>query len=143
MAKRSKPSSAEAFPTLARLGAEGAVYLAPKADEVSIRRMQEAARRDLHEQVPEAYVEFLRIANGAQINGAYFKEAENLVQENLDIRHPEIIVLGNDGNTAYYVFDKRDRRFHTINLGYPDERFGSYDNFQEMLTDIMKEQQVL
>jgi len=104
--------------------------------------MQSAAKRDLGEPVPDAYVALLRIANGMQIQGAFFKEAENLVSENLDINHPEIIVLGNDGSMAYYVFDKRDRRYHTINLGFPDERFESYDSFEEMLIGVLKEQGV-
>jgi hypothetical protein len=145
MARRPKLKPAEALPTLARLGADEkrAVYLRPRASEAAIRRMQAAAQRDLGEPVPDAYVALLRIANGVQIQGAFFKEAENLVPENLDIDHPEIIVLGNDGNMAYYVFDKRDRRFHTINLGFPDERFESYDSFDEMLIGVLKEQQVL
>jgi hypothetical protein len=142
MARRPKLKPADALAALARLGAEGALYLAPKASEAAIRRMQGAAKRDLGEPVPESYVALLRIANGVQIQGAFFKEAENLVPENLDINHPEIIVLGNDGNMAYYVFDKRDRRFHTINLGFPDERFESYDSFEDMLIGVLKEQGV-
>jgi SMI1 / KNR4 family (SUKH-1) len=142
MARRPKLKPADALPTLVRLGAERAVYLAPKASEAAIRRMQAAAKRDLGEPIPEAYVALLRIANGIQIQGAFFKEAENLVPENLDINHPEIIVLGNDGNMAYYVFDKRDKRFHTIDLGFPDERFESYDSFEDMLIGVLKEQGV-
>ena len=138
---RLKPG--EVLPALIRLAAEGALYLAPKANEDSIQRMQADAERDLGEPVPEGYVAFLRVANGAQIEGACFKEAENLVPENLDINHSEVIVLGNEGNMAYYVFDRRDRRFHTINLGFPDERFESYDSFEEMLIGVLKEQQVL
>jgi len=67
----------------------------------------------------------------------------NLVSENLDVPRPEIVVLGNDGNMAEYVFDKRDRRFHTINMGLPDERFASFDTFEAMLLAVMAEQQVL
>jgi hypothetical protein len=142
MARRPKLDPADALPTLVRLGVEGKVSLAPRATELAIRQMQAAAKRDLQEPVPDAYVALLRIANGIQIQGAFFKEAENLVPENLDINHPEIIVLGNSGNMAYYVFDKRDKRFHTINLGFPDERFESYDSFEEMLIGVMKEQGV-
>jgi len=142
MARRPKLKPADVLPTLARLGAEDIVYLAPKASEAAIRRMQVAAKRDLGEPIPEAYVALLRVANGIQIQGASFKEAEKLVPENLDVNHPEVIVLGNDGNMAYYVFDKRDRRFHTINLGFPDERFETYDSFEEMLIGVLKEQGV-
>jgi hypothetical protein len=118
------------------------VYLRPKADEAAIGYLQVAARRDLGEAVPDGYLALLRVTNGVQINGAYFKEAENLVAENLDVPHPEVIVLGNDG-MAEYVFDKRDRRFHMINAGFPDERFSSFGSFEEMLLNVMAEQQVL
>jgi hypothetical protein len=91
---------------------------------------------------PESYVRLLRLSNGMQINGAYFKEAENLVLENLDVPHPEIIVLGHEGNMAEYVFDRRDRRFHTINMGFPDESLASFESFEEMLLTVFREQQV-
>jgi hypothetical protein len=105
--------------------------------------MQAAARRELETPVPDGYLTLLRITDGVQINGAYFKEAENLVPENLDVHHPEIIVLGNDGSMAQYVFDKRDNLFHTINMGFPDERFESFDSFEALLLAVMTEQQVL
>ncbi len=54
----------------------------------------------------------LRLTNGAQINGAFFKEAENLVLENLDVPRAHVIVLGNAGNVDEYLFDTRDRHFH-------------------------------
>lgn len=142
MSPQSKLKATDVFPTLIRLGANGSVYLPPKASEAAIRRMQEAAKRDLGEPVPDSYVALLKISNGIAIQGACFKEAENLVPENLDLDHKEVIVLGNDGNMAYYVFDKRDRRFHTINLGYPDERFESYDSLEDMLIGVLKEQGV-
>lgn len=85
MARRPELNAKDAFPTLVRLGAEGAVYLAPQVSEPAIEQMQVAAKRDLGEPIPDAYVALLRIANGIQIQGAYFKEAENLVPENLDI----------------------------------------------------------
>jgi hypothetical protein len=143
VARRPELKPTDALPVLARLGVEGTVDLAPPASEAAIRRMQATAKRDLGGPVPDGFVTFLRVANGAQINGAYFKEAEHLVPENLDIDLPEVIVLGNDGNSAYYVFDKRDGRFHTINLGCPDEQFESYDSFAEMLIGVLREQRVL
>lgn len=145
MARRVGLNPVDALPTLLRLGAEknSGVYLRPKASEQAIHRMQVTAKRDLGEPVPDGYVVLLRVTNGVQINCAYFKEGENLVPENLDVLHPEIIVLGNEGNMAEYIFDKRDRRFHTINMGFPDERMDSFDNFDEMLLAVMTEQQVL
>jgi len=79
------------------------------------------------------------MTNGVQINGADFKTAEGLVLENLDVPRPEVIVLGNDGNVAEYVFDKRDGRFHTINMGFPDEKFATFDTFEDMLSAVLEE----
>ena len=42
-----------------------------------------------------------------------------------------------------YVFDKRDRRFHIINLGFPDEKFASFETFEDMLSTVLVEQQVV
>ena len=115
--------------TIARLGLDlmSGVYLQPGASEASIERMQAAAMRDLGSGIPESYAALLRFTNGVQINGAYFKSAENLVAENVDLSTLEVIVLGDEGNHAWCVFDRRDQRFHTVNLGFPDERFASFD----------------
>src|SRR5690242_7058844 len=119
---------ARATDVLARLGGDpmSGVYLQKAADGAAINRMQIAALRDLGEAVPDEYEALLQLTNGMQINNAYFKSVEHLVPENLDVPRPEIIVLGTDGNMAEYVFDRRDRRFHTINMGFPDERFASF-----------------
>lgn len=145
MTRRATSGASDAFETLARLGANptSGVYLRPGCSETTIRRMQAAARRDLGEEVPVAFPRLLRITNGLQINGAYFKEAEKLVPENLDVSHDEVVVLGDEGNMAWYVFDKQDRRFHTVNLGFPNERFASFASFEEMLLEVLREQKVL
>ena len=113
------------------------------ADEIAIREMQETASRDLDSPVPEEYAALLRVTNGVQINGVSFKPAEHLVPENLDVPQPDIIVLGNEGNMVEFVFDRRDRRFHVINMGFPSERFSSFASLAEMLGHVLKEQQVL
>jgi len=130
---------------LARFGGgpSSGVYVRSAAGEEAIRRMQEVALRDLCESIPDEYIALLRITNGVQINGAHFKSSEHLVPENLDVPRPEIIVLGTEGNIAEFVFDRRDRRFHTINMGFPDERFASYGSFAELLAAVLQEQQVL
>jgi hypothetical protein len=136
-------SSRNALAILKKLGDEGSVYLNPPATDEAIQQMQRQAAVDLGEALPDAYLAFLRVSNGAQIENAYFKEAENLVPENLDFNLPEVIVLGLDGNTAFYVFDKRDRGYHAINLGSVDERFESYESFEAMLLGVLEEQGVL
>jgi hypothetical protein len=129
--------------TLARLGAdpERAVYLRPGAREAAIRTLQHDARTKLGAEVPESFVRLLKLTNGAQINGAFFKEAENLVLENLDVPRPDVIVLGNAGNVDEYVFDKRDRRFHVVNFGFEDERTASFQTFEELLLSVFRDQQ--
>jgi hypothetical protein len=51
--------------------------------------------------------------------------------------------LGNSGNHAEFVFDRRDRKFHTINMGFPDERLATFDRLGELLIAVLREQQVL
>ncbi len=119
------------------------VFIEPAAHEHAIQRMQRAARRDLGDVVPEAYVALLRVSNGLQLENAVFKCADNLVPENLDVPRPNIIVLGVEGNMAEFVFDRRDRLFHTINLGHPDERFDTFDDLAALLRHVIDEQQIL
>jgi hypothetical protein len=121
----------------------GGVHLHPPATEATIKAMQKAARRDLGEPVPKAFTKLLRMTNGLQINGAYFESAEHLVLDNIDLSRPEIILLGNAGNVDQYVYDKRDRKFHTIHMGFPNERYASFDTFEELLNTVLREQQVL
>ena len=137
--------AADVLPALARLGADpmSAVYLNPGANEPSIRHMQEAAQREWGEPVPDAYTALLRLSNGVQVNSAYFKAAEHLVPDNLDAFRPEVIVLGNSGNVDEFVFDRRDRKFHTITMGFPDERLATFGTLEELLLAVLREQQVL
>ena len=131
------------YDTLARLGAdpETAVYLRPGAGDTAILNLQRDARTRLGAQVPESFVRLLRLTNGVQINGAFFKEAENLVLENLDVPRPDVIVLGNAGNVDEYVFDTRDRHFHIVTFGFEDERLASFRTFEELLVRVFKSQE--
>jgi hypothetical protein len=130
---------------LSRLASEprSTVYLQPPASEAAIAAMQAAASRELGDAVPGGYLALLRASNGLQINGAYFKEAENLVPENLDAPREAVIVLGNQGNVSECVFDRRDGRFHIVAMGAEDERLASFDTFAEMLLAVMRDEQVL
>jgi hypothetical protein len=134
-----------ALDTLKRRGDDetSGVYLNPGAGAVAIREMQECAERHLGAPLPDAYVEFLKITNGAQLNCAYFKSAEHLVAENLVVPRPEIIVLGNAGNIDEFVFDLRRKKFHTIAMGCQDHIRASFDSFYEMLMTVMEEEDVL
>ena len=133
------------FETLKRLGSQRAigVYLRPPASAAAIRQMQADAQEAWGEPVPEEYLVLLRITNGVQINGAYFKEAANLVPENKDVFDPQVMVLGNSGSVDWYLFDRQDRQFHITTMGSPNDRFGSFQTFAALLNAVFSQQQVL
>lgn len=130
---------------LAQLGSDplSGVYLEPPADEATIAQLQTTARRDLGQPVPEAYLNLLRFTNGVQINGAYFKPAEQLVAENLDVHQPAIIVLGTAGNVTEFVYDSRDQQFHTTVFGFRDERLATFSTLAALLMTVLREQQAV
>jgi hypothetical protein len=132
------------FETLKRLGSQPTlgVYLRLPASADAIQQMQRDAREIWGEPIPEEYEILLRISDGVQIEGAYFKQAANLVPENQDVFDPQIVVLGNSGNVEWYVFDRQDRQFHITTMGCPNERFGSFQSFAELLTAVFSQQQV-
>lgn len=141
----SNQAERQVFETLIGLGDDptSGVYLEPGCDNNAIGRLQALAVKELKEKLPEGFVRLLRLTNGAQINGAYFKTAEHLVAENLDLALPDVIVLGNSGNVSEFIFDKRDKKFHAVKMGFPDEKLASYESFEALLLAVLKEQQVI
>lgn len=119
------------------------VYTDPPASEPALRAMQAAARGRLGEPVPDQYVALLRLTNGLWVENTVFKSAAHLVPENLDVLRPEVIALGHEGNTAEFVFDRRDRRYHIIIPGHVNERFASFDRLDDLLARVLEEQGVL
>jgi hypothetical protein len=63
----------------------------------------------------------------------------NFDLENLGLERAEVVGPGHAGNLALFVFDRRDREFHAINLGFPDKRFETFDSFA-MLATVLREQ---
>ncbi|MGL6095926.1 MAG: hypothetical protein ACRC7O_09045 [Fimbriiglobus sp.] len=112
----------------------------PPCDEKAIEALRQDSREKLGEEVPEEFLDFLRVSDGAGFANAGFKRAEHLVLENLDVPRPEVIVLGMEGNVNEIVFDRRDHRYHTIVMGCVNERFESFDTFAELLADLMRRQ---
>ena len=90
--------------------------------------------------IPQSSIHLLKLSNGIQINTVFFKQAENLIAENLDFESPDVIVLGNSGNVEAYIFDKRDGKFYAVNIFNFEERFESYATFEAMLLAIIQEQ---
>ncbi len=133
------------FETIKKWAGKGCscVYLQPPCEEAALIRMQTDAKRHLGEEIPESYVQFLRLTNGAQFDGAFFKKGEDLVPENLDAPDARVIRLGNSGNVDDYVFDRRDRTFNVVSFGDPDSRFSSFPTFEGLLHDVLWQQQIL
>ena len=63
--------------------------------------------------------------------------------ENLDLRQPEIIVLGTAGNVTDFVYDSRDQQFHTTVFGFREERLATFSSLATLLTTVLREQQVV
>lgn len=114
-------------------------YLNPGCNDAKIEKLQLAAK-EFGFVIPQSFIRLLKISNGIQIDGVFFKEAENLIAENLDLESPEAIVLGNSGNVEAYIFDLRDGKFHTVNIFDFEEKFESYATFEAMLLAIIEVQ---
>jgi hypothetical protein len=139
---KSSGNTLQILVSLARKEKSG-VYLRLGCGSEQIKTLQLSAREKLHMEIPADYIQFLQCSNGAQIDNAYFKEAENLVLENLDLARPGILTLGNAGNVDEYIYDSRDERFHIVNMGFPDERHRSFQEFGDLLLAIMMQQGVI
>ena len=149
---RPEVTPANVLATLVRLDAdrqkgifpilEYGVCLEPPAPRAAVRRMQEAAVRDLGVPVPDSFAALLLLSNGASFNGAVFKTAERLVFENLAEPRPGVVVLGRwhrHADRIYeFVFDPRDGRFHTISEGNPDGRLESFETFESLLVAVVE-----
>ena len=112
----------------------------PGCSNSEIKKLQLAAKKEFGVAIPQSFICLLKLSNGIQINTAFFKQAENLIADNLDFKSPEVIVLGNSGNVEAYIFDRRDGKFYAVNIFNFDERFESYATFEAMLSAIMQAQ---
>lgn len=115
-------------------------YLNSGASNTEIKKLQSAAKQKLGIAIPESFIRLLKISNGIQIDGVFFKKAENLIAENLDLESREVVVLGNSGNVEAYIFERRDRKFYTVNIFDFDEKLESYATFEAMLLAIIQKQ---
>lgn len=115
-------------------------YLNPGCSDTKIEKLQSAAKKEFGVAIPESFIRLLKISNGIQINGVFFKQAENLIAENSDFGSSEVIILGNSGNVEAYIFEQRDKKFYAVNIFNFDERFESYATFEAMLLAIIQKQ---
>ena len=132
------------FATLQRLGEDptSGVVLQPPAYDRAVRRMQERVREETNDAIPDDFVAFLRLANGARIKDAWLKPTSDVGRE---LRDPGWtgVVIGGVGTDAECEYDWRDRRYHLVRLTPKRERLGSYATFAELLAAMMLGQGVV
>ena len=135
--------SHDVFNTISRLAAaeNNGVYLRPACSGEILKELQIAAHRSIGESFPGAVISLFALSDGCQINNAYFYKAQNLLDA-LNRQCGGMFVPGDD-ETAYLMFDSEDRRFQIILEGATDEKFKSFDTFEELLLRVMKEQAVI
>ena len=133
--------SHDALETLSRLASaeHSGVYLNPPCTAQAIAEIQLAAQRAFGKPLPAGVVRLLTLSDGCQINGVYFHKAAELI-ERLN-HHGGMILLG-DEDTAYFVFDEDDGKFHILLEG-DTEKFKSFDAFEDMLLYVMKDEGVV
>lgn len=131
------------FATLQRFGEDpnsGVVLRTPAYDR-AVRRMQERVRWESHETrsitaMPDDFVAFLRLADGARLKDAWVLPASDVGRE---LRDPgwTSVVVGGVGTDAECEYDWRDGRYHLVRLTPARTRLGSYANFAEVLAALM------
>jgi hypothetical protein len=126
------------FAKLQQLGedpASGVVLQTPAYDR-AVRRMQERVWQEANDKMPEDFVAFLRLSNGARIKDAWVSPFSDVGRE---LRDPGWtgVVIGGVGTDAECEYDWRDGRYHLVRLTPARTRLGSYASFAELLAAVM------
>jgi hypothetical protein len=125
----------------------------PPCSGQQIERLREQARTELGDEVPEAYLGFLRLTNGLDWNGANFFATETtqtrghrpgtiegLVPANLGYRDVEdmrdFLVFGSSG-MELYVYDKKNRDYR-IQDSVSMDTYETYADFDSLVTEVLR-----
>jgi hypothetical protein len=125
----------------------------PPCSEQQIERLREQARTELGDEVPEAYLDFLRLTDGLDWNGVEFFAAdrtqtrgrrtaviEGFVLANLGYRDVEemreFLVFGFSGMDTY-VYDKRNRDYR-IQDSVSMDTYETYADFDSLMTEVLR-----
>jgi len=143
---RDLPSLFARLQQLAEDPASG-VVLQPPAYDRAVRRMQERVQTASQEamrndRMPDDFVAFLRLANGARIKEAWVSPWSDVGRE---LRDPGWtgVVVGGVGTDAECEYDWRDGRYHLVRLTPARTRLGAYASFAELLAAMMLGQGVV
>ena len=125
----------------------------PPCDEAQIERLREQARTELGDELPAAYLDFLRLSNGLDWNGLHFFAAETtqlrgkrpgmiegFVPANLGYRDVEemrsFLIFGVSG-MELYVYDKKNRDYRiqdTVSM----DTYETYSDFDSLMTEALR-----
>lgn len=124
---------------------DASVYFSTPCTEAEITLSLEQSQVLLGHNLPESYVELLRMSNGVQINNAVIESASAVIELNTALRatNPEYagyLVLGYQGNMEHYVFNHAKKAFQTVNFFSVGDVFETYASFNELLSGIVKAQ---
>lgn len=125
----------------------------PPCSEQQIERLREQSRTELGDEVPEPYLDFLRLTNGLDWNGAQFFAAETtqigghrpgtiegFVPANLGYRDVEemrnFLVLGSSGMDTY-VYDKKNRDYR-VQDSVSMDTYETYADFGSLMTEVLR-----
>lgn len=124
----------------------------PPASEDQIQRVVENSRRDLHTDLPDDYLNFLRLSNGVDWNGVVIygagrnpignhadRSIADIVEMNLnyrdDSRFRDLLVLGSNGMDIYTYRISTDH--YEIYDEVPHELIESFPTFDELMSKAL------
>jgi hypothetical protein len=125
----------------------------PPCSEQQIERLREQARAELGDEIPEGYLDFLRLSNGLDWNGVEFFAAETtqarghrtgtiagFVRANLEYRDVDemgdFLVFGFSGMDTY-VYDKRNRDYR-VQDSVSRDTYETYPDFDSLMTEVLR-----
>jgi hypothetical protein len=128
--------------------------LQPPASDAEIADLRKRARQQLRYDLPDAYLDFLRRANGLDFNGVSFYATQpsiivgtedrtipGLVEANLDWRgggsYRDQIVFGHTGD-ANYVYNTKDSAWQ-VRMQPTDSLIETVGSFEELLFRALDE----
>jgi hypothetical protein len=124
---------------------DAGVYFSTPCSEAEIALTREQSQVLLGHNLPEGYIELLRMSNGVQINNAVIESASAVIELNTELRatnqeYVGYLVLGYQGNMEHYVFNHARKTFQTVNFFSVGEVFETYVSFNELLSGIINAQ---
>lgn len=136
-----------------KIGSKYNEVLEPPCTEANLKRLRERSRAQLMADVPDDYVDFLRITDGLDFNGMSVYASErttskdssqaeifgfvetNLIHRDVDVMRNYLVFGGDSLNI--YVLDVRNNEYQVLDRVSLD-KVTSFSSFGEMLEQAIK-----